>query len=258
MDNRLLHIFDRPTPKLSIYFTAGYPALDDTMQVLRSLDAAGVDFVELGMPFSDPLADGPVIQRCSLDAIQNGMTIKLMFEQIRDMRRSVNMPVILMGYINPVEHYGIEAFVRKCNEVGVDGVILPDLPVDEWQERYTELFAANNLLYIPLIAPQTPDDRIRYIDSVCTGFIYMVASAGITGNITTTQDYRTAYYQRVKSLGLRNKLVVGFGIKDHASYAHANANADGAIIGTAFVKYLKEHGTDEATIKQFVSDIRSE
>lgn len=256
MKNRIDQLFESKDSLLSIYFTAGYPSLADTMPTLVALQQAGADFVEIGMPFSDPLADGPVIQRSSLDSLDNGMCISTLFEQIKEMRQHVTMPVTLMGYINPVMHYGIERFLNQCHTCGVDGVILPDLPFDEYIECYKPMFDAAGVHFIPLIAPQTPDERIRHIDSLAEGFIYMVASAGITGNIKTSTDYRTAYFERIKALGLRNKTMIGFGIKDHASYTHACQHAHGAIIGTAFVQHLKAHGPDADSIKQFVENIK--
>ena len=256
MKNRIDEMFEKKQNLLSIYFTAGFPQLNDTMTVLRGLEKAGVDFVEIGMPFSDPLADGPIIQLASIDALKNGMCVKTLLQQIKNMRNEITIPVILMGYINPVMHYGIEKFAFDAEAAGVDGIILPDLPWDEYIEKYKSLFDSHKLHFIPLIAPQTPDERIRHIDSQAEGFIYTVASAGITGNIKTSVDYRTAYFERIRGLKLRNKAVIGFGIKDKASYKHACEHADGAIIGTAFVNYVKENGISEDSIKKFISAIR--
>lgn len=254
--NRINDIFSKKDGLLSIYFTAGYPALDDTTQVLSALEKAGVDFVEIGMPFSDPLADGPVIQRASLDALHNGMCIKKLMEQLDGIRKSVNIPIILMGYINPVYHYGVEKFLDDCKARGVDALILPDLPWNEYLNNYKAMMDARDIRFIPLIAPQTPDERIREIDKDAEGFIYMVASAGITGNIKTSVDYRTAYFERVKALGLRNKRMIGFGVKDKAGFDHACTHASGAIIGTAFVNYVKENGVSDEAIAKFVKAIK--
>lgn len=254
--NRIDDIFSKKDGLLSIYFTAGYPALDDTVQVLSALEKAGVDFVEIGMPFSDPLADGPVIQRASLDALHNGMSVKKLMEQLKGVREKVSMPIVLMGYINPVFHYGIERFLDDCKERGVDALILPDLPWDEYIANYKRLMDERDIRFIPLIAPQTPDERIRQIDRDAQGFIYMVASAGITGNIKTSVDYRTRYFERVKALGLRNKRMIGFGVKDKAGFDHACAHASGAIIGTAFVNHVKEHGVSDEAVAQFVRSIK--
>lgn len=254
--NRIDDIFSKKDGLLSIYFTAGYPQIDDTCQVLSALEKAGADFVEIGMPFSDPLADGPVIQRASLDALNNGMCVKKLMEQLKGVREKVSMPIILMGYINPIFHYGIEKFLDDCKDRGVDALILPDLPWDEYLANYKKMMDERNIRFIPLIAPQVSDERIRHIDEDCKGFIYMVASAGITGNIKTSQDYRTQYFERVKALGLKNKRMIGFGVKDKAGFEHACAHASGAIIGTAFVNYVKENGVSDQAIAKFVKSIK--
>lgn len=256
--NRINDIFSKRDGLLSIYFTAGYPSLGDTTQVLQALEKAGADFVEIGMPFSDPLADGPVIQRASLDALHNGMSVKTLMEQLKGIREKVSIPIILMGYINPVMHYGIEKFLDDCQERGVDALILPDLPWDEYVAHYKKMMDDRDIRFIPLIAPQTPDERIRVIDRDAEGFIYMVASAGITGNIKTSEDYRTAYFERIKRLGLRNKRMIGFGVKDKAGFDHACAHASGAIIGTAFVNYIKENGVTDEAIAKFVRGVKGE
>lgn len=245
-----------PGGLLSIYYTAGYPGPTDTLAVMEALEKGGCDFVEVGMPFSDPLADGPVIQKASLDALHGGMCIARLMEQLTDLRKHVAMPVTLMGYINPVMHYGLERFLDHCALRGIDGLILPDLPWEEYLAHYRPLFDERNLRLIPLIAPQTPDERMKHIDDTTEGFIYMVASAGITGNIKTSVDYRTAYFERVAALGLRNKRMIGFGVKDNAGFRHACAHAQGAIIGTAFVQHLAKHGTDAAAIADFVRAIK--
>ncbi|MBQ2322932.1 MAG: tryptophan synthase subunit alpha [Bacteroidales bacterium] len=254
--NRINDIFAKRDGLLSIYFTAGYPAIDDTMAVLTALQRGGVDFVEIGMPFSDPLADGPVIQKASLDSLNAGMSIKKLMEQLDGMRRTISIPVVLMGYINPVMHYGVERFLDDCKARGVDGVILPDLPWEEYLANYKALFDERDIRFIPLIAPQTPDDRIRQIDAQADGFIYMVASAGITGNIKTSVDYRSRYFDSIAALGLRNKRMIGFGVKDKAGFDHACAHANGAIIGTAFVKHIKENGVSDESVAKFISQVK--
>lgn len=254
--NRINDLFAHRDGLLSIYFTAGFPNPDDTMQVLSALQKGGVDFVEIGMPFSDPLADGPVIQRASLDALHGGMCIKKLMSQLDGMRNSISIPVVLMGYINPVMHYGFERFLDDCKARGVDGLILPDLPWEEYLAHYRKLFDERDIRFIPLIAPQTPDDRIRQIDADADGFIYMVASAGITGNIKTSVDYRSRYFDRVRALGLRNKRMIGFGVKDKAGFDHACAHANGAIIGTAFVNYIKENGVSDDAIAKFIKQVK--
>lgn len=254
--NRINDLFAHRDGLLSIYFTAGFPNPDDTMQVLSALQKGGVDFVEIGMPFSDPLADGPVIQRASLDALHGGMCIKKLMSQLDGMRNSISIPVVLMGYINPVMHYGFERFLDDCKARGVDGLILPDLPWEEYLAQYRKLFDERDIRFIPLIAPQTPDDRIRQIDADADGFIYMVASAGITGNIKTSVDYRSRYFDRIRALGLSNKRMIGFGVKDKAGFDHACAHANGAIIGTAFVNYIKENGVSDEAIAKFIKQVK--
>lgn len=254
--NKINDIFAKRDGLLSIYFTAGYPAIDDTMAVLTALQRGGVDFVEVGMPFSDPLADGPVIQKASLDSLNAGMSIKKLMEQLDGMRRTISIPVVLMGYINPVMHYGVERFLDDCKARGIDGVILPDLPWEEYLANYKRLFDERDIRFIPLIAPQTPDERIRQIDAQAEGFIYMVASAGITGNIKTSVDYRSRYFDRIAALGLRNKRMIGFGVKDKAGFDHACAHANGAIIGTAFVKHIKENGVSDESVAKFISQVK--
>lgn len=254
--NRINDLFAHRDGLLSIYFTAGFPNPDDTMQVLSALQKGGADFVEIGMPFSDPLADGPVIQRASLDALHGGMCIKKLMAQLDGMRNSISIPVVLMGYINPVMHYGFERFLDDCKARGVDGLILPDLPWEEYLAHYRKLFDERDIRFIPLIAPQTPDDRIRQIDADADGFIYMVASAGITGNIKTSVDYRSRYFDRVRALGLRNKRMIGFGVKDKAGFDHACAHANGAIIGTAFVNYIKENGVSDEAVAKFIKQVK--
>ncbi len=254
--NRLDKLFAEKKNLLSIYFTAGFPALEDTTEVLKSIEVAGADFVEIGMPFSDPLADGPVIQKSSLVALKNGMTVKKLFSQLEGIRQSVQMPIILMGYINPVMHYGVENFVESCKKVCVDGVILPDLPFNEYNQKYAKLFDDADIRFIPLIAPQTPDERMKQIDEKAKGFIYMVASAGITGNIKTSEEYRTRYFERVRALNLKNKTMIGFGVKDNAGFRHACQHSTGAIIGTAFINLLQEKGNNRQAIVDFIKNVK--
>jgi len=223
---------------LSIYFTAGYPELNSTVEILAELEKAGVDMVEVGMPFSDPLADGPVIQDSSTKALKNGMSIQLLFSQLKDIRQSVKMPLLLMGYINPVLQYGIDAFCKKCKETGIDGVIIPDLPLEEYQESFRDTFEKYDLRFIFLITPQTSNDRIRMIDSISNGFIYVVSSASTTGAKTSIAQKQLEYFDRLKSLNLKNPLIIGFGISNHETYVKACEYANGAIVGSAFVKLL--------------------
>lgn len=256
--NRIDHLFQQKKNNiLSIYFTAGHPTLNSTQDILTELEASGTDMVEIGMPFSDPLADGPVIQDSSAKALKNGMSISGLFDQLTNIRQKVNMPLLLMGYINPVLQYGVEAFCKKCREVGVDGVILPDLPMDIYQESFQKYFEENDLRFIFLITPQTSDERIRMIDSISKGFIYMVSSASTTGAKGNIASSQVDYFERVKALGLKNPLVIGFGISNRDTFNRACAFANGAIIGSAFVKMLNETSDINQGINNFIQSIKS-
>jgi tryptophan synthase alpha chain len=255
--NRLQKLLTEQKDIFSVYYTAGYPNLGDTMPVLKALQKSGTHLVELGMPFSDPLADGPTIQKSSEQALKNGMSIKVLFEQIKDMRSSIEMPIVLMGYFNPVFKYGVEAFVKKCSEVGVDGVILPDLPFDEYQDKYQDLFEQNGIANIFLITPQTTDERIKLIDANSNGFIYMVSSASVTGAKKGLSEDQIAYFNRVNNLGLSTGRLIGFGISNRETFTKACDYASGAIIGSAFVKLLAENGTSEKAITDFVKNIKN-
>ena len=201
MNNRINKLFqEKKGQVLSVYFTAGYPNLEDTVPVIQELVKNGVDLIEIGMPFSDPVADGPVIQHSSLISLQNGMSIRKLFSQLENIRQSVDIPLILMGYINPVLQYGVEAFCQKCNEIGIDGLIIPDLPMDVYEEEFKSIFEANNLHNIFLITPQTSDERLKVIDQASSGFIYMVSSNATTGAKTSVSDFQKQYFERVNSL----------------------------------------------------------
>ena len=239
---------------LSIYFTAGYPALDDTVKVIQDLEKSGVDMIEIGLPFSDPLADGPTIQESSTAALKNGMTTEVLFEQLKDIRESVSIPLIAMGYFNPMLQYGVEAFCKKCQEIGIDGLIIPDLPVDVYHEEYQSIFEKYGLINVFLITPQTSEERIRFIDSVSNGFIYMVSSASVTGAKSGFGDAQQEYFQRIASLSLANPQIVGFGISNSETFEQATKTAKGAIIGSAFIKHLTSYGVD--TVADFVKKIR--
>jgi tryptophan synthase alpha chain len=242
---------------LSVYFTAGHPQKDSTATVLTELEKAGVDVVEIGMPFSDPLADGPVIQDSSTKALKNGMSLKVLFEQLADIRKTVQMPLLLMGYLNPVLQFGIEKFCKKCSEAGIDGVILPDLPLNEYHEQFKKYFDENGLKFIFLITPQTPNERILQIDAIGSGFIYMVSSASTTGAKSSIAVKQVAYFNRVRSLKLKNPLVIGFGISNHETFTQACEYANGAIIGSAFVKMLDQTPQYQNGIGEFIANIRN-
>ncbi len=254
--NRIKELFQNKKNILSIYFSAGYPNLNDTVPILQSLEEAGADLVEIGIPFSDPLADGPTIQKSGEQALKNGMSLKVLFEQLADVRKKVKMPLILMGYLNTVHKYGIEAFAEKCNEVGVDGVILPDLPFQEYLDVYKETFDKNGISNIFLITPQTPEERIKLIDENTNGFIYMVSSASVTGAKKGISDSQLEYFERVKKLNLQNPALIGFGISDKESFNATCQYAEGAIIGSAFVKLIGDAKNLNADIKNYIKSIK--
>ena len=252
--NRIQSTLAQDNKLLSIYFTAGFPNLNDTVSILKQLEEAGVDMIELGLPFSDPLADGPTIQESATQALRNGMTTDTLFEQLKDVRKHVSVPLIVMGYFNPMMQYGVERFCQKCHEVGIDGLIIPDLPVDVYHESYQDLFQQYGLLNMFLITPQTPDERIRFIDKISEGFIYMVSSAATTGAKSSFGDVQSEYFKRIGAMELNAKLLVGFGISNAETYKAATEHSKGAIIGSAFIKHLEANGAD--SVADFVSQIR--
>lgn len=240
---------------LSIFVTAGYPNVGDTVEVLKELEANGVDMVELGIPFSDPMADGPVIQEASGVAIENGMTLKLLFEQLKDFRKEVSIPVLLMGYLNPVMQYGYEEFCKSCEEVGVDGAILPDLPLAEYEEQYKDLFESHGLANVFLVTPETAPARIEKLDALTNGFLYLVSSSSTTGKKSGI-DGTVDYLKRVKDMGLASPTMIGFNIKDAESYKIATEYSNGAIIGTAFIKAIMNSSDLKRDIQKFIATIR--
>jgi tryptophan synthase alpha chain len=239
---------------LNVYCTAGYPSLDSTMKVMTSLQKNGADIIELGMPYSDPLADGEVIQVSSIKALANGMNIAVLFEQIKDMRKSISIPVILMGYMNPILQYGFENFCRKAKEVGVDGLILPDLPLFEFEQFYGKIITENNLDFIFLVTPETPVDRIKKLDSLSNGFLYAVSSSATTGK---DKDFNVVaqYLQKLQAMQLKNPILVGFGIKDKATFDAATLHTQGAIIGSAYIQQLTKGGDIESSTSQFLNSV---
>lgn len=253
--SRIKNLFEKTEKKLlSIYFTAGFPELNDTTRVLKQLEKDGVDLVEIGMPFSDPLADGPVIQESSQKALKNGMNLKTLFEQLKNCRDEVSIPIVLMGYLNPVMRFGLENFLRNCQEAGVDGVILPDLPLSEF-EKNKALFEQYGIAMIFLVTPETADERLKTIDLHTTGFLYAVSSSSTTGK---DQDWKKqdTYFKRLQNSKLQNPVLVGFGIKDKTSFQAATQYTDGAIIGTAFIKAIQKEGKLEDLISNFITEIR--
>lgn len=240
---------------LSVYFTAGYPTLDATFPTLQALQTAGVDMVEVGIPFSDPIADGETIQLSSQKAIENGMKLSVLFEQLADIRQTVQIPLVAMGYLNPILQYGIEKFCAACAKVGINGVIVPDMPMQEYLDEYKPIFEKYNLLNTFLITPQTSDERIRLIDQETKGFIYMVSSASVTGAKQGISTGQVAYFERVQAMQLKNPTVIGFGISNKATFDTACQYANGAIIGSAFVKAVSKEGNLTQNIREFIGNI---
>ena len=251
--NRINQKLQEDKKLLSIYFTAGYPNLNDTVTIIENLEKSGVDMIEIGLPFSDPLADGPTIQASSTQALKNGMTSEILFDQLKDIRESVNIPLIIMGYFNPMLQYGVENFCKKCQETGIDGLIIPDLPVDVYHDEYKSTFEKYGLINVFLITPQTSEERIRYIDSISNGFIYMVSSASTTGTQTGFGYEQTAYFERIAHMNLKNPQIVGFGISNNDTFTQATKYAKGAIIGSAFVKHVTTEGVN--SVSDFIEKV---
>ena len=238
---------------LSIYFTAGFPTLTDTVSIIEQLEKSGVDMIEIGLPFSDPLADGPTIQASSTSALNNGMTTSVLFDQLKDIRKTVSIPLIIMGYFNPMLQYGIENFCKKCAEIGIDGLIIPDLPVKEYNDNYKAIFEKYGLINVFLITPQTSDERIKFIDEISNGFIYMVSSASVTGSKNSFGNVQNEYFKRIAAMNLKAPQIIGFGISNSETFQQATKFAKGAIIGSAFVNHLSKNGATK--INSFVDSI---
>lgn len=256
LTNRIDQVFQEKQNILSVYYTAGFPELNDTVRIAEYLEKAGADIIEIGMPFSDPLADGPTIQQSSTQALYNGMTLKLLFEQLQNVRQHVNIPMILMGYMNPVLQFGVEKFCQRCQEVGVDALILPDLPMQEYLLEYKDLFESYGLYNIFLITPQTSEERIHLIDEHSHGFIYIVSSASITGAKNEITPEQIAYFEHIQNMQLRNPTLIGFGISNYDTFSRACAYANGAIIGSAFIKVLEQSKDLEKDILQYISSVK--
>ena len=255
--NRINQLFE--TTKnglLSVYFTAGYPNLNDTLSVLQALQDEGADMVEIGIPFSDPMADGQVIQESSAAALRNGMTLRLLFDQLKPVREKITIPLILMGYLNPIMQFGFEAFCQRCAETGIDGVIIPDLPFRDYVERYKPIADSYNIKVVMLITPETSAERVRLIDKHTDSFIYMVSSASTTGAQQSFDGEKQAYFKRIHSMNLKNPLMIGFGISNKATFDAAQQCAAGAIVGSKFVSLLTECKDVKEAAKQLVKILR--
>ncbi|EDM36153.1 tryptophan synthase, alpha subunit [Pedobacter sp. BAL39] len=253
--NRINKLFQEKKNILSIYYTAGYPGLNDTLKIAEELELAGADLLEIGFPYSDPVADGPVIQASSKEALDAGMTLQLLFGQLKELRKTVNIPVLLMGYVNPMLQYGVDNFCKSCAEVGVDGCIVPDLPMVEYEELYMDVFKKHGLTNIFLVTPQTSDERIRKIDGLTTGFIYLLSSSATTGQNLQVSDQTEAYFSRIAAMKLDHPTMIGFGISSGETFDKACKFANGGIIGSAFVKSLDPQDL-KGSVHRFVEKIR--
>ncbi|PSL06481.1 tryptophan synthase subunit alpha [Cecembia rubra] len=254
--NRIDHLFDRKKERvLSIYFTAGFPDLEDTLPIMQAIEDAGADIIEVGVPYSDPIADGPTIQESNMIALNNGMSLKKLFDQLKDMRKKVSLPVVLMGYLNPIIQYGMEEFCKKCQELGIDGLIVPDLPMQQYIDEYKEMFDRYGLRNTFLISPQTSEKRIKEIDDYSNGFIYMVSAHAITGAKSGISNEQIAYFERVKSMELKNPRLIGFGISDAETFSTASQYSNGAIIGSAFIKIIKNSKDLKNDIKSYIQSV---
>ena len=257
MKNRIKDLLsNNKTGILSMYYTAGFPRLEDTATIAESLSTAGADIIEIGIPYSDPVADGPTIQASNTVALKNGMRLSMLIDQVKQIRKKVNIPIILMGYINPVLQYGIDKFAKDAAAAGVDGVILPDMPMDEYLEHYKNLFDSVNLSNTFLISPTTSEERIRKIDAVTDGFIYAVSASSITGAKGKFEEAQLDYFDRIKKLKLKNPYLIGFGISNHETFATASRYGAGAIVGSAFVDLLKNSKNLNDDITAFVKSLK--
>jgi tryptophan synthase alpha chain len=252
--NRITQLFGHKKNNiLSVYFTAGYPNRADTIPILEALEKNGIDMVEVGIPFSDPMADGLVIQHSAEEALRNGMSLRKLFEQLTDVRKTIHMPLILMGYLNPIMQYGFSRFCRSCAEAGIDGMIIPDLPFADYLDNYKSIAEQFNLKMIMLITPETSDERIRLIDLHTDGFIYMVSSASTTGAQQQFDEVKQAYFTRVAAMKLNNPLMVGFGISNKATLGAASAHTNGAIIGSKFIQLLGDSTSPDEAVKALLA-----
>ncbi|NOS56240.1 MAG: tryptophan synthase subunit alpha [Cyclobacteriaceae bacterium] len=257
MENRIKELFkSKKRNLLSIFYTSGFPSLRDTLPIAQYLEKAGVDIIEIGIPFSDPIADGPTIQESNKIALDNGMNLHLLLEQVQEIRKSVNLPIILMGYLNPVLQYGFEKFVKEAAKVGVDGLILPDLPLDEYLGMYKSIVDDNGLTNTFLISPTTSEERIRKIDAATNGFIYAVSSSSTTGAQKGFSTDQESYFKRLQDMKLENPFLIGFGVSNHETFAAVSKYSSGAIVGSAFINLLKSSTDLESDITRFVKGLR--
>jgi tryptophan synthase alpha chain len=256
--NRIDKLFNsKKSNILSVFFTAGFPSLQDTVVIAQQLEKSGVDMIEIGIPFSDPIADGPTIQQSNKVALDNGMSVKLLLEQVKEIRKTVSIPIILMGYLNPVLQYGIEKFCKEASVNGVDGLILPDMPLDEYVADYKQLMDSLNLFTAFLISPTTSEERIKNIDEISKGFIYAVSSSSTTGSKNDFSVEQEMYFKKLQSLKLKNPFLIGFGISNHQTFSKACTYGVGAIIGSAFINLLKDSNDKRNDINHFVKSIRN-
>lgn len=255
--NRIDKLFEKEKNGiLSVYFTAGFPNLNDTVPIIQSLEKNGVKLIEIGIPFSDPMADGPVIQASGSKALQNGMSLKLLFSQLSTVRKSVQIPLVLMGYLNPIMQFGFDRFCAEAKRCGIDGIIIPDLPFEDYLENYKSIAEAYGLHMIMLITPETSDERIRLIDKHTDGFIYMVSTASVTGAKSAFRDENISYFQRVNAMNLKNPRLIGFGISNKSTFDAACDNASGAIIGSKFVSLLESERSIDKAVERLMEAIR--
>src|SRR5688572_4944124 len=253
--NRIQELFKKKNNNiLNVYCTAGYPELESTVPIMKALQDNGADMIELGMPYSDPLADGPVIQASSAQALKNGMSLQYLFKQLKDFRNTIRVPVVLMGYMNPVLQYGFEKFCSDAAAIGIDGLILPDLPEHEFENEYSAIIKKFNLDFIFLVTPETAVERVKKLDALSSGFLYAVSSSSTTGSDQSDVDIEE-YMQRLKHAGLKNPVLLGFGIRDKTSFEKACRSANGAIIGSAYIKALESKPDPVTTTKTFLSNL---
>ena len=251
--NRIQNKLSTNKKILSIYFSAGFPNLNDTKSLIENLEKNGVDMIEIGLPFSDPLADGPVIQASSTTALHNGMTSEFLFEQLTNIRETIEIPLVIMGYFNPILQFGINNFIKKCAERGIDGLIIPDLPLEIYTSEYKELFESYGIAMIFLITPQTSDERIRLIDANSNAFIYLVSTASVTGSRDSFDEIQMNYFERIANMNLKNPQIIGFGISNKTTFQQAIKHQKGAIIGSSFIQYISKNGIH--SIENFINNI---